>query len=194
MRPRQLVAINNMKAKLNGMSVAGPHDPPTYQSTPWNTITVGIMYSPSSSVARATLSVDRLASDIRAQLGIAGATGLPNLELRIQKLNFWAQNESVTTPCRFNADVYDIAYGTTSDNNTRILSSLTDVGAKNHYAHSAYIYPITQQNIPLNQDTASYIFGCDLTANESLIVYIRCLWRFQPPASAAPDLPRELLC
>lgn len=199
-RPRRRVQNSSrimapMRTALDGISLKGKADPPTYQSTPWNTIVVGIRYPASSAGGRATLTIADLGADIVAQLGLtAGAANLPSLQLRVQSLQFWAQNTDGVTPTSFNVDVYDISTQTVvADNNGRILSSLTDVGARNHYAKSAYIFPRTQQNTVLSQGAAGVVFGANLQANSVMIAYVRTLWRFQPPQTIAPDLERELI-
>lgn len=182
-----------VRTALDGQNLRGRADPPTYQSTPWNTIVVGIRYTPSATPGRANLTTVGLNSDIINQLGI-GSADLPSLQMRIQSLQFWAQDTDGITPTSFNCDVYDLSFASTNtDNNTRILTSLTDVGGRNHYAKSGYIYPRTQQNTVLYGGFVSEIFGIDTLPNTSVIAYVRCLWRFTPPMSVNPDLKRELI-
>lgn len=182
-----------IRTALDGQNLRGRADPPTYQSTPWNTIVVGIRYAPADTPGRASLSTTGLNSDIINQLGI-GSASLPSLQMRIQSLQFWAQNTDGISPTSFNCDVYDLSFNSTADdNNTRILTSLTDVGGRNHYAKSGYVYPRTQQNTVLYGGFVSQIYGIDTLPNTTLIAYVRCLWRFTPPKSVNPDLERELI-
>jgi len=175
---------STFRRQLNGVANRISPDPPTFVACPWNTLTVGLIFnSTGSGTTRALIQVGALAADIKAQLGILSA--VESLQFRLRQIRAW-EDTTAAPPTNqfsyFNMDVYDVNSTITADTNTRILQSVNDTCAKNHFARVSYIYPNSVQQMVLDELTPNQIIaGFDYPQNATVFVYINLLWRFIPP-------------
>jgi len=193
-RPRQRgrtnlnMNLNNMLAvKLNGRVQSINPDPPRFVATPWNQATIALSFTSEDEAARGILSVEGLAADLKAQMGV---TTNSLIQMRLDRIRAWSQGDSSPGNFNlFNIDIFDITDPPLTDQTTdRVFTSINDVESKNHFAAFGFTYPTNFRNRVLENggDTsgAELILGVDYQAGSTVFLYVNLLWRFAPPSSA----------
>jgi len=180
----QLTALHS---KFNGLALKNRPDPPTFTATPWNQITLAFKFNTVSTQSRGVVSTDNLSSVLLSQIGFPNTipVGTPNIEFRVKELRVWNTVEPTTDDVNqgINVDFYDYMDENATDNNGRLITSLSDVQGRNHYANVGFVYPAAHQHYTLGETTNSVIVaGVDYVGTATVYAYL--MWRFRPPRNS----------
>lgn len=169
--------MNSIQSTINGRVFSPSPDPRTFVASPWNQLTVALKYLGSEEGnTRAVLTATDLGSDILVQLGFALTTAI---QFRIDSYRLWA-NSDTSYMTDFNVDIYDVVNTNATDNNSRILQTISDLSGKLTFAKVGYVLPKAQQSTVLNATNTQYLIGMDLPPLTQCELYVRLMWRHTP--------------
>lgn len=180
------VSKTQMQTKFNGRTVKNRPDPPTFVATPWNQLTVPVKFATDAGVlTRALITTANLTTAILTQIGFPATlpAGVPPLEIRLKAVRAWVTSPDDVASRGLNMDVYDYMDPTTTAANLRLITSISDVAGRNHYANVGFTYPEAHVKYTLGEfPTPVNLVGFDI--NEPIVVYVYVMYRFQPPQNS----------
>jgi len=163
-------------AVATGERIFFPPDPPVFQLSPWNPITVDFTFVYSTTVT--SITPNRIITALNSQLGILSET-YP-ISVRFQTVKIWAGNNGAAAALN-SLQTLTLDVNQLSSDNTGVsplIFSGTDAPAANAWPHVGYRWSLAQQAVAMDNGNTNPAIGISGTPAQTALVRVQLLWRF----------------
>lgn len=171
---RNYVTPAQLRRDNQGMFPRGRFDPPRVVVTPWNSIVLAALSTPSAAGSY-SYNVTSIATLFRNQVG---APNTLNINFRVQRVDMWTTPGDVIQNTALNFGLRPSSLvGPDADDD--VFPWVEDFGTTARPAHLHFVWPISHQNriFVSNESGNTVVFHVDTPVVQSFSVHIHLLWR-----------------